>query len=206
VSHGAYQDNCGDSETVGIDCAPAPPPPPPAQGTFSKSGDCFLTQSNTCVHSANHMSGSSYGNSESCTITVHGGGTLHDTGNPSFSTESCCDHLTVHGNRYDGSSGPNGVHVSDGDQISWRTDGSVTHTGWEFCLTSGSSSGSSCTSQTCPVGTQVRVILGTDPSTGWGSVSAGDCGRVTAVSGSSMTVDFPAQSRWSALTREMQPC
>ena len=134
VSHGAYQDNCGDSETVGIDCAPAPPPPPPAQGTFSKSGDCFLTQSNTCVHSSNHMSGSSYGNSESCTITVHGGGTLHDTGNPSFSTESCCDHLTVHGNRYDGSSGPNGVHVSDGDQISWRTDSSVTRTGWEFCL------------------------------------------------------------------------
>ena len=125
--HGAYSDNCSDGETVGIDCNPS-------GGHFETSGDCFSTDgghSGTCIHSRNHMSGDSYENSEHCTATVHGSGTLHTV---AFSTESCCDHLHVGGNSYSGSSGPSDQSVSDGDEITWSTDGSVTRTGWELCL------------------------------------------------------------------------
>ena len=131
ASHGAYSDNCGDSETVGIDCATANTP----AGYFSVSGDCFTSdgaRSDSCVHSTTHLSGGSYSNGEDCTITVHNGGTLHNTG--SFSTESCCDHISLGGSTYSGSSGPSDRTMNAGDQITWHTDGSVTHTGWEFCL------------------------------------------------------------------------
>jgi hypothetical protein len=128
MNRDAYTDNCGDTETVGIDCDTANTP----SGHFTTTGECYLSDSDRCVHSYQHMGGGNYGNGDSCTITVHGGGTLHDTG--SFSTESCCDYVRFGGNTYSGSSGPPDTTVNDGDQIEFHTDGSVTRTGFEFCL------------------------------------------------------------------------
>lgn len=56
------------------------------------------------------------------------------------------------------------------------------------------------------VGDRVRVYEGVTPSSGWGSVSAGDVGVVTSVTGSDQRcrIDFPAQSGWSGWLHEME--
>ena len=61
------------------------------------------------------------------------------------------------------------------------------------------------TPQPIAVGDKVRVKMDiSKPSHGWGSVSAGDVGTVTALSGDGCTIDFAAQSGWSGLTAEME--
>lgn len=101
---------------------------------FTTVGDCYSGsggRSGACIHSLNHMSGDNYESGNDCTATVHGTATLHTN---AFHTESCCDHLQLGGNQWSGSSGPSDRTVHDGDEITWHTDSSVVHTGWELCL------------------------------------------------------------------------
>lgn len=54
----------------------------------------------------------------------------------SFDTEETYDYLTIGGTRYDGDGTTlpsNGVNVSLGDTLSWRSDGSVQEAGFVVC-------------------------------------------------------------------------
>jgi hypothetical protein len=82
-----------------------------------------------CIFQSPHFP-ESYHDGETCEIHLSGPGSLSST---SFDTESCCDHLTIGHTTYDGDSGPEGVIATAQTAISWRTDGSVTHGGWEVC-------------------------------------------------------------------------
>ena len=94
---------------------------------------CSVNFDGTCVTDGS----GNYGNSERCTITANTAVTLSTT---EFSTESCCDRITVGGLSYKGSSGPSGVSMSAGETMTWYTDGSVTNTGFTICGTSTSTS------------------------------------------------------------------
>ena len=96
-------------------------------GVFSTTGDCSVIDD--CFRSPNYPS--HYGDSQSCTITVHSGGILAVN---AFNTESRFDKLTVNGVVYSGSSGPSGVSVSAGATITWLSDSSSTRSGFEICL------------------------------------------------------------------------
>jgi fibronectin-binding autotransporter adhesin len=96
-------------------------------GVFtSTSGPCALASQGRCVQRG------SYRNGEHCSIDVAWGGTLGPC--PRFNTEACCDHLTIDGHNYDGTSCPQGVNVASGSTITWHTDGSDTSSGWEICF------------------------------------------------------------------------
>jgi hypothetical protein len=92
------------------------------------SGSCRTNSDGSCFYSP-HYPGY-YGNSQTCSITV-GANTLLDP--QAFNTESGYDWLTVNGVQYQGTTGPTGVLVTAGSTISWRTDGSVTRTGFAIC-------------------------------------------------------------------------
>ena len=99
-------------------------------GSFQvTSGAAFCTvDSNGCV-----TDGPGYhGSNERCTIRVLRAGRLGTTG--MFSTESGFDYLTINGQRYEGSSGPNNVAVAAGSSFTWYSDGSEVRTGWTVCL------------------------------------------------------------------------
>ena len=66
-------------------------------------------------------------------------------------------------------------------------------------------SGAAASSSALVVGSQVRVKPSVGkPQYGWGSVSPGDTGTVTAITGSKVTVKFPTQSSWSGALSEME--
>ena len=50
-----------------------------------------------------------------------------------FSTESCCDSVTIGGTRYAGTSGPQSVRVAENELFTWQADYSVTNSGWVLC-------------------------------------------------------------------------
>lgn len=139
---GATQDQVGGMKVFangyfcyqGTSDAPSgPSPPAPPTGTFtvaSGSSGCRTTQSGRCVQSPNYPS--SYNNNDHCTIRVSGVASLSST---DFRTESqYSDYISIAGRQYGGSSGPTDIHVSSSTSIAWRTDGSVTRSGWELCL------------------------------------------------------------------------
>ena len=43
--------------------------------------------------------------------------------------------MTIGGQRFQGTMGPQNVEVDYGDTFSWHTDGSVVQSGWTICLT-----------------------------------------------------------------------
>jgi len=98
--------------------------------SFTVSGSGCTLKSDGCVSSLNFPG--TYGSNEQCTITAASAGTLSVSG---FSTESSYDKLFVGADKYEGSSGPNGVQVIQGTQITWSTDHSAHQTGFELCLT-----------------------------------------------------------------------
>ena len=71
-----------------------------------------------------------HGNNEACTVKVLAAGALTAT---EFSTESCCDYVTIGGTRYAGTSGPQNVRVAENEAFTWRTDHSGTRSGWVLC-------------------------------------------------------------------------
>ena len=117
----------------------APPGTVSAAPTFVvSSGSCTTSSNDHCVRSPNFPG--NYGNSESCAIEISGPGTVSTT---TFHTESCCDHLTIDGHAYSGTTAPTGMIVSSGTSITWRTDGSDTDPGFELCADGAVSGGGS---------------------------------------------------------------
>jgi len=51
-----------------------------------------------------------------------------------FNSEPCCDSLNVKGRVYKGTNGPDNVRVKKGDVLTWRSDHSVTKSGFKICL------------------------------------------------------------------------
>ena len=92
------------------------------------SGLCTVDSSAACFRSPNYPS--NYGDNQQCTITAHEAVTLSVT---AFSTESCCDALTVNGVQYCGTSGPDGVQVVADSTIAFSSDSVGNRTGFEVC-------------------------------------------------------------------------
>ena len=101
----------------------------PVVGT--SSSDAFTVTSGSCVASGSCVRDgggtSDYSNNERCTIRANYAMTISSS---YFSTESCCDRLTIRGTQYQGSSGPSSVSLSASQTFSWYTDGSVTCKQW----------------------------------------------------------------------------
>ena len=93
------------------------------------SGSCTTHSNGRCFTSPNYPS--FYSNYQTCNIAVVETGRLSVE---AFSTENGYDFLTVNGQRYDGTTGPNGVPVTGGSTITFSTDGSVTRSGFSICL------------------------------------------------------------------------
>jgi len=107
--------------------APTPAPPTPVPGTWVLVGT-GCTMDGNCISSKNHPS--DYGNSESCSIELYGDITLSIE---AFATERGYDSLRIGGKTYSGSSGPpSGSYTGT---VSWRSDGSITASGWLICRT-----------------------------------------------------------------------
>jgi len=99
------------------------------------SGSCTL--SGDCIRTPNYPS--YYPNYASCSFTTLAAGTVSTT---AFNTESYYDKLWIgptysSGTYYSGTTGPSGVSVTSGQQMTWDADGSQQSTGWELCLTAG---------------------------------------------------------------------
>jgi len=92
------------------------------------SGDCTVV--GYCVQSPNYPA--KYGNSEFCDIAVN-----PDGAEPilvvDFKTEIDYDVLTVNGEKYSGTTGPEGVTPTG--VITWASDYSIRGTGWQLCPT-----------------------------------------------------------------------
>lgn len=61
-----------------------------------------------------------------------------------FTTEDCCDYVTIGRYRYNGVSGPEGLKFDVGSTFSWHTDGSIVNNGWEFALPQAFTGSESC--------------------------------------------------------------
>jgi hypothetical protein len=95
------------------------------------SGLCTLDSSGDCFRSPNYPS--NYGSNQTCTITAHEAVTLSVT---SFDVEAeYCqyDYLRVNGGRYCGTTGPSGVQVAAGANITWTSDDAYFFSGFEIC-------------------------------------------------------------------------
>merc|ERR1712166_180719 len=93
-----------------------------SSGSCTLSGDCIRTPNYPSYYPANG----------DCGFTTLAAGTVSTT---AFNTESNFDKLIIGGTLYSGSTGPAGVSVTSGEQMSWDADHSQQRTGWELCLT-----------------------------------------------------------------------
>jgi hypothetical protein len=84
-----------------------------------------------CVKSKNYPN--DYGDDEACSVTLPNAQSVYAIDVIDFNTESGYDLLSVNGVAYSGSSGY-GLHGQEANQLDWRTDGSVTRSGWKICF------------------------------------------------------------------------
>ena len=84
-----------------------------------------------CAVEGECFSSLDYDNGERCTFTITQTGPLIVV---SFETEVDYDKLFVGGTAYSGTSGPDGVQVSAGDQITWESDSATADSGFEICV------------------------------------------------------------------------
>jgi len=134
VTHGGWK-VCLVNDDLTMPPTPDPTPlPTPAPIAVEVSNDAFTVLSgmqwctisgDNCIENMHH------GNHEDCEILILGNGVLSST---HFDTESGYDFLTLDGQSYSGTTGPNGVSVSVGSVMTWAADYSVTHSGWRVCL------------------------------------------------------------------------
>mmetsp|Transcript_47690 Transcript_47690/g.137741 ORF Transcript_47690/g.137741 Transcript_47690/m.137741 type:complete len:1244 (+) Transcript_47690:38-3769(+) len=89
------------------------------------AGHCQVINA-TCVTSTNYPH--DYPNNDDCTVTAQKAGQVIID---DFSTEHCCDHLSVSGRRVEGSTG---FDVKQGATLSWSSDYSNVGRGWKVCL------------------------------------------------------------------------
>ena len=70
-----------------------------------------------------------------CTNHIRGFGLLQGalTSTGTFRTETNYDYLTINGQRFQGTTGPNNVAVAAGSSFTWRSDGSIANTGFTIC-------------------------------------------------------------------------
>jgi hypothetical protein len=97
-------------------------------------GDCTVASSATCFRSPNYPS--NYGIDQLCVITAREQVTLSVTaGEFNLEENPTCDwdYLGVDGTKYCGATGPEGVQVSAGSNITFTSDASVTFAGFEIC-------------------------------------------------------------------------
>merc|ERR1712086_934643 len=92
------------------------------------SGSCTL--SGDCIRTPNYPS--NYPANGNCGFTTLAAGTVSTT---AFNTESYYDKLWIgptysSGTYYSGTTGPSGVSVTSGQQMTWDADGSQQSTGW----------------------------------------------------------------------------
>lgn len=110
--------------------SPASPPSPPLLPLIPGVwivGPCLLTNSGNCVASPNYPA--KYGNMQQCRIM---GVPTVPLVVAAFRTQRHYDQLLINGNVYSGTYGPLGVVPRDG-VISWRSDNSISFSGWELC-------------------------------------------------------------------------
>jgi len=108
-------------------------------------GDCIIEgSSRSCARSPNYPE--EYGNDEECTIVVDSNA-VGPIEVEHFDVEQGYDTLTVNAQVYTGSSGPAGVVPSG--TITWRSDYTVTATGWKLCMGTDESTWSSLSNQWC---------------------------------------------------------
>jgi len=88
-------------------------------------GKCTI-DAEDCLLSPNYPE--QYNNYDSCSIDVNH---PQKIASRDFNTETYSDALTVNGQEYSGTEGPGGIVASG--QITWRTDGSSTRTGFKLC-------------------------------------------------------------------------
>lgn len=127
------------------------------------SGSCTLSASGSCVKSTNYGDGH-YPPDDHCKITVaNAPGILQVV---TFYTENGYDYLDVGPISYSGNTlGPAGVSVALDEVISWTSDYSVQHSGWEICLeTNTASCASSGNMSNARADTPVIVVNGGGPA------------------------------------------
>jgi hypothetical protein len=82
---------------------------------------------------------SGYENHETASITLNGAGTLSFT---QLSTETCCDHVEIAGDRYSGTNLPADIELAPGmNTVLWSSDYSVSRNGWSMTFTRSSGGG-----------------------------------------------------------------
>ena len=97
------------------------------------SGSCKINTDDNCLVSSNYPN--NYDSSDYCGIEMIQSGKLNVE---AFNTESSHDTLSVRSKKYSGNTnGPNGVVVQSGDMLYWKSDSSVTRSGFKICLTVG---------------------------------------------------------------------
>eukprot|EP00929_Paragymnodinium_shiwhaense_P041667 TRINITY_DN21628_c0_g1_i1.p1 TRINITY_DN21628_c0_g1~~TRINITY_DN21628_c0_g1_i1.p1 ORF type:complete len:514 (-),score=83.84 TRINITY_DN21628_c0_g1_i1:108-1595(-) len=90
-------------------------------------GDCKIE--GNCLESPHYPA--NYQALENCRVTIQDGWDTKVINVASFTTEGCCDTLTVNGQSYSGAAGPEGVRPT-GDII-WESDPQVHRSGWKLC-------------------------------------------------------------------------
>ena len=112
--------------------SPTTSPTPVRFRVVSGGPFCVTSHDGRCVTDG---LGAPYGSNEDCEIEVLATGLLYST---QFDTELRWDHLTVDGERYSGTAGPDGVMVTANETvISWHSDYSIQHPGWTVCWVGG---------------------------------------------------------------------
>jgi len=129
---------------------------PPNFCRFASSGDPTDSRIG-CFTSGNFPS--NYKDSEECIIEgpVPPGGLKLETDH--FNTQSGFDFLTVNDERFSGTDGPGTMEFALGTNVnmSWRSDGSVTSSGWKICFGNGTERNS--LAHCCPCG-HIRAHCG----------------------------------------------
>ena len=71
-----------------------------------------------------------YGNKEACKVVAGRPLSLYTW---QYEVEKRYDYLTVGSTQFKAGSGPNGVKMSKGDEMLWKSDGSSVKEGWKVC-------------------------------------------------------------------------
>lgn len=112
--------------------------------------NAFLVDSGACVPHRDCISSPRFPNNylddDVCSITMMKAGTIRVV---HFDTQRNRDVLTVQAIEYTGFHGPDGVVVGVGDEIQWRTDHTVSDSGWKICVQSNPGSWSPIASLAC---------------------------------------------------------
>ena len=123
------------TEAASVSHAPPTTSPPESSRLRVTSGSiyCTITANGICATDGlgNH------GHDEACVIQVPSAGALTAT---HFDTEARYDLVTIGLVSYSGRAGPQNVPVAAGTTFTWRSDGSVSNSGWTICFSRATSS------------------------------------------------------------------